>query len=199
MRIAICMPKPLFVKSASENFFYALARELEKRNHEVDLITIPLISNPPLKILDSVLSWNLLDLEKFNGKDIDLVISTNFPSYTVNHSNHVTVLFHQYRQAYDLKNTEFDDLKNDQTGKFVRKKIIEIDNKSLKKVKKIITSHSSVSKRLMDNNQISSDCLDLPEEIYDEFEFTKRTGEKPIKNLDDLKLNWDSIIEKVLN
>jgi len=115
-----------------------------------------------MKILDNVLSWKLLDITESNGEKIDLVISTKFPSYVVDHPNHVTWLFHQHRPAYDLQNTEFDDLKNYPEGNFVREKIWEIDNKSLKKVKKLFTNSKNTSSRLLKYNKIESEPLYLP-------------------------------------
>ena len=40
------------------------------------------------------------------GRPIDLVIATKFPSYAVRHPNKVVWLVHQFRQAYELDRTE---------------------------------------------------------------------------------------------
>jgi len=162
MRIVICYPQIPFMKGGAEKHVDYLFQELKKRKHEVEIIKIPFMWYPPLKILDSVVLWKLLDLTEANGKKIDLVISTKFPSYVVEHPNHVTWLFHQHREAYDLQNTEFDELKKSSEGEFVRKKIKEIDNKCLKKVKKIFTNSQNVSNRLKKFNQIDSEPLYLP-------------------------------------
>lgn len=162
MRILICYPKVPFVYGGTEKALDQLSKELIKRNHTVEVISVPYTWYPALKILDSALSWKLLDLTTSEGKKNDLLISTKFPSWVVDHPNHVTWMFHQHRQAYDLQNTKFDDFKHDPNGEFVRKKIIELDNKHLKKVKKVFTISKNVSERLMHFNQIESEPLYIP-------------------------------------
>ena len=48
----------------------------------------------------------MLDLEEADGRPIDLVVGTKFPSYLVRHPNKRVWLVHQFRQAYDLDRTE---------------------------------------------------------------------------------------------
>jgi len=150
------------VYGGTEKAVFQLRDELIKRSHQVEVIGVPYTWYPAIKILDNALSWKLLDLTTSEGKKNDLLISTKFPSWIADHPNHVTWMFHQHRQAYDLQNTEFDDFKNDPNGEFVRKKIIELDNRHLKKVKKIYTISKNVSKRLLHFNQINSEPLYIP-------------------------------------
>jgi len=162
MRIVLCYPTVPFMKGGAEKHVESLYQELVKRNHQVEFVKIPFKWYPPLKILDNVLSWKLLDVTESNGEKIDLVISTKFPSYVVDHPNHVTWLFHQHRPAYDLQKTKFDDLQNYPEGEYVRKKIFEIDNRALKKVKKLFTNSKNTSNRLLKYNSIESEPLYLP-------------------------------------
>jgi len=162
LRIAIGFPIVPFVYGGAEKNVHELRDELLKRNHDVQLIGIPFTWNPPLKILDSALSWKLLDLTTAENKDIDLFISTKFPSWVVDHPNHVTWLFHQHRQAYELQNTKFDDFKHHPDGEYVRQKIIDIDNVHLRKIKKIFTNSKNTSNRLKKFNQIESEPLYVP-------------------------------------
>jgi len=150
------------MEGGAEKLVGSLFQELKQRGHQVQILKIPFKWYPPLKILDSVLIWKLLDLKEYNNEKIDLLISTKFPSYVTEHPNHVVWLPHQHRPAYDLRNTKFDDLQNDPGGEYVRKKIFEIDNKHLKKVKKIFTISKNVSRRLLEFNQIESEALYIP-------------------------------------
>ena len=43
--------------------------------------------------------WRLLDLEEADGRRIDLVVATKFPSYVVRHREKRVWLVHQFRQA----------------------------------------------------------------------------------------------------
>ena len=42
---------------------------------------------------------------RVDGRPVDLVIGTKFPSYVVRHPNKVVWLVHQFRQAYELDRT----------------------------------------------------------------------------------------------
>ena len=48
-------------------------------------------------------------MSESNGRPIDLVIGTKFPSYFARHDRKVAWLIHQYRAAYELCGTEFSD------------------------------------------------------------------------------------------
>ncbi len=76
-----------------------------QRGYEVDLIAIPFKWYPPEQIVNSIHLWRQLDLSEADGKKIDLLITTKFPSYMANHPNKVLWLVHQFRQAYDLYET----------------------------------------------------------------------------------------------
>jgi glycosyltransferase involved in cell wall biosynthesis len=104
-----------------------------------------------------------LDLTESNGKKIDGVISTKFPSYVINHPRKVTWLFHQHRPAYDLAFSGYDDLAPHGTsGEIVRRKIVSIDNMSLKESRKIFSISKNVTNRLDKFNQIPSEVLYPP-------------------------------------
>ena len=162
MRILISLPQVPFVYGGAEKHMETLRLELEKRNHEVDIARIPFQWQPPLKILDSVLANKLQDFREWSGKKIDLLISTKFPTWITDHPNHVTWLLHQHRQAYDLENTQFDDMHNFPEGQYVINKIRELDNKYLSRVKKIFTNSKNVSNRLMKFNGIQGEPLYVP-------------------------------------
>ena len=57
-------------------------------------------------VLTQAFLWRLLDLEEADGRPIDLVVATKFPSYLVRHPEKRVWLVHQFRQAYELDGTE---------------------------------------------------------------------------------------------
>ena len=61
---------------------------------------------PGERVLTQAFLWRLLDLDEANGRPIDAVIATKFPSYAVRHPRKVVWLLHQFRQAWDLDRTE---------------------------------------------------------------------------------------------
>jgi len=54
------------------------------------------------EILPHAAAWRLLDLSESNGRPVDLVVASKFPTYFVRHPCKVAWLIHQYRAAYEL-------------------------------------------------------------------------------------------------
>ena len=105
MRIAVCRPQVPFARGGAEIFADDLVAELRARDHDVDLVTVPYKWYPGERVLSQAFLWRLLDLDEADGRTIDLVIATKFPSYAVRHRNKVVWLLHQFRQAYELDRT----------------------------------------------------------------------------------------------
>ena len=102
MRIAVCRPQVPFSYGGAEIFADDLVRELRERGHDAELVTVPFKWYPGERVLTQAFLWRLLDLDEADGRAIDLVIATKFPSYVLRHSNKVVWLLHQFRQAYEL-------------------------------------------------------------------------------------------------
>ncbi len=163
MKIAVCMAQVPFVKGGAEYLCDNLYKELVARNFEVEYIKIPFKWYPPQEIINNAMIWRLLDLTESDGKKIDAVITTKFPSYVLRHPNKVTWLFHQHRPAYDLALSEYDDLAPfGAWGDIVRRKIVSIDTMSLKESKKIYSISRNVTNRLDTFNKITSEVLYPP-------------------------------------
>jgi len=156
--IAICHVQVPFIRGGAEVLVTELKKQLEKQGHNVDIISIPFKWYPAEKIIESSLLWRMADIDVSEalGKPIDLVICTKFPSYLIKHPNKILWLFHQYRQAYELDNTEFKDDFSSEENKAIRDLIIEMDNKFIPEAKKIFTISKNVSNRLKKYNNINS-------------------------------------------
>ena len=85
MRIAVCAPQVPFVRGGAEIFADTLVDELRARDHEAELVTVPFKWYPGTRVLDQAFLWRLLDLTESDGRPIDLVVATKFPSYCVRH------------------------------------------------------------------------------------------------------------------
>jgi len=163
MKIAVCAVQVPFMKGGAEFLCDNLFNELVKRNYEVEYIKIPFKWYPPQEIINNALIWRLLDIKESDGQKIDGIITTKFPSYLVKHPNKVTWLIHQHRSAYDLAFSGFDDFAQyNALGDIVRKKIVSMDNKSLKESKKIFSISQNVTNRLNNYNNLKSDVLYPP-------------------------------------
>ncbi len=169
MRIGICAVQVPFTKGGAESHTLGLYAELKKRGYDVEYISIPFKWYPPREIIKHVLIWRMLDLTEANGRKIDLLICTRFPSYVVKHSNKIVWLIHQFRQVYELYNTQYSDLKTTKEGEMIREKIVEIDNKTFRECKKIYTNSKNVSVRLKKYNDIYGEPLYHPPKNAEKF------------------------------
>jgi glycosyltransferase involved in cell wall biosynthesis len=107
--------------------------------------------------------WGLLDLTESNGKPIDLVITTKFPSYFARHPNKVLWLIHQYRQAYDLFGTEYSEFDpNDRESLAFRDRLIAMDTDVLRSYPRIYTNAANTAFRLKTYNGIEARPLYHP-------------------------------------
>src|SRR5512132_2282246 len=106
MRIAVLRPQVPFARGGAEIFTDELVAELAARGHDADLVSVPFKWYPGTRVLTQAFLWRMLDLDESDGRPIDLVIATKFPSYAVRHQNKVVWLLHQFRQAHDLDRTQ---------------------------------------------------------------------------------------------
>ena len=81
MRLAVCMPQVPFERGGTEIFADGLVQALREHGHETELVTVPFKWYPGERVLTQAFLWRLLDLEEANGRPIDAVIATKFPSY----------------------------------------------------------------------------------------------------------------------
>jgi hypothetical protein len=80
VRIAVCAPQVPFSRGGAEIFAGDLVAELGERGHETELVTVPYKWYPGERVLSQAFLWRLLDLSESDGRAIDLVIATKFPS-----------------------------------------------------------------------------------------------------------------------
>ncbi|MCD4747952.1 MAG: glycosyltransferase family 4 protein [Thermoanaerobaculales bacterium] len=107
MRICLCSIVVPFSHGGAEILDASLEHELRARGFQIERIVLPFSWHTRLDILNSAMAWRFLELKSAAGEEIDLVISTRFPSYLIRHPNKVVWLFHQLRQAYDLQGTRY--------------------------------------------------------------------------------------------
>ena len=104
---------------------------LREHGHETELVTVPYKWYPGERVLTQAFLWRLLDLDEANGRPIDAVIATKFPSYAVRHPRKVVWLLHQFRQAWDLDRTELGQFSESAEDRALRRKVLEFDRVAL--------------------------------------------------------------------
>jgi glycosyltransferase involved in cell wall biosynthesis len=162
MKIAVlnnCVP---FTSGGAEHLATALNRKLQEYGHDSILVRIPFRWYPAEKILDHMLACRCLRLA-----GIDRVIGLKFPAYYVPHPNKVLWLLHQFRQAYDLWGTPYQDLPSTPRGIAIRNAVIQSDNNFLSECEQIYTISPVTRDRLNQFNGIPSTVLFHPLERTD--------------------------------
>ncbi len=148
MRIAVCRPQVPFARGGAEIFADDLVAELRARDHDADLVTVPFKWYPGERVVTQAFLWRLLDLEEADGRPIELVIATKFPSYVVRHRNKVVWLLHQFRQAYELDRTELGQFGESAEERALRRAVQRLDRLALGEARKLFATSRNVAERL---------------------------------------------------
>ncbi|HET6862217.1 MAG TPA: glycosyltransferase family 4 protein [Pyrinomonadaceae bacterium] len=160
--ILICTTQVPFTTGGAELHVEGLRGALVEAGYHAEVVSLPFKWYPPAEIMRSALAWRLLDLSESNGKKIDLVIGMKFPAYLARHDSKVLWVMHQYRSAYNLWGTAFDDLSTYPEGTRIRQWIHRCDNQFIGAAKKVFANSKTVARRLRDFNNIDSEPLYHP-------------------------------------
>jgi glycosyltransferase involved in cell wall biosynthesis len=148
MRIVVTHPQVPFAHGGAEVLAERLTGELNARGHDAALVTVPFKWYPPQRLLTNALAWRLLDLDEVEGRKVDLLIATKFPSYAVRHQNKRVWLVHQFRQAYELDRTDLGEFGESAVDRATRRKVHELDRRTLGEAKKLFAISRNVADRL---------------------------------------------------
>lgn len=175
MKILITTVQVPFIEGGAELLAGNLKRELIKKGHETEIVTIPFIDSPLSAIPDHIVATRLMNLEYTWSGKIDLLIGLKFPAYFIPHPNKVIWALHQHRTAYDLFDTEYSNIKNTTEGNEIREIVTNADNQYIKEAKRIYTISKNVTSRLIKYNNINSvplyhPCPDMEKFYCEEYE-----------------------------
>ena len=162
MRIAVCAPQVPFEHGGTEILAETLTEELRNRDHEAELVRIPFKWYPGARPLREALLWRLVDLGEAQGRPIDMVIATKFPSYAIRHPNKVVWLVHQFRQAYDLDRTELGQFGEDPSGRATVRAIQRLDRTTLGEARRLFAISGNVAERLRRSTDLEAEVLVPP-------------------------------------
>ena len=166
-RIIVCEAHVPFVRGGAEYLVRTLVSQLQQHGFEAELVSIPFKWYPKGEILAHAAAWRLVDLSESNGRPIDLVIASKFPTYFVRHPNKVTWLVHQYRAAYELCGTEFSDFSHNDEDVGLRQTLIDLDTKMLGECRRVYTISRTISDRLAKYNGLQHEPLYPPPPFAD--------------------------------
>jgi glycosyltransferase involved in cell wall biosynthesis len=162
MRIAVCAPQVPFVRGGAEIFAEKLVDELRAREHEVELVTVPFKWYPGTKVLSQAFLWRLLDLEESDGRPIDCVVATKFPSYCVRHPNKRVWVLHQFRQAYELDRTDLGQFGEEPADRALRRSVQTLDRIALGEAKRLFATSQNVAGRIERSTGLRAEVMPHP-------------------------------------
>jgi glycosyltransferase involved in cell wall biosynthesis len=162
MRIAVVRPQVPFERGGAEIMADRLVHELREHGHEADLVTVPFKWYPGARVLTQAFLWRLLDLDEADGRPIDLVVATKFPSYLVRHRNKRVWLLHQFRQAYELDGTELGQFGGSPEERATRRKVQALDRVALGEAARLFATSRNVADRLERATGLEAEVLPHP-------------------------------------
>jgi glycosyltransferase involved in cell wall biosynthesis len=151
-----------FVHGGAEIHVRQLVRELTARGYDAELVSVPFKWYPKEEIMPHAAAWRLLDLSESNGRPIDLVIASKFPTYFVRHPNKVAWLIHQYRAAYELCGTPYSDFSHTELDVGLRDTLMRLDTEMLRECRAIFTNAANTASRLSKFNGLQAEPLYHP-------------------------------------
>ena len=163
--VLVCEAQVPFVHGGAEVHVRQLVRELRARGYSTELVSVPFKWYPKEEILPHAAAWRLLDLSESNGRPVDLVIGTKFPSYFARHPNKVAWLIHQYRAAYELCGTEYSDFTHTELDIGLRDTLTRLDSQMLSECRGLFTNARNTAARLAKFNGLVAEPLYHPPKL----------------------------------
>jgi glycosyltransferase involved in cell wall biosynthesis len=160
--VVVCDAQVPFVQGGAEHHVRDLVRELRAHGHEAELVSVPFKWYPRQEVLAHAAAWRLLDLTESNGRRIDLVIATRFPTYFVRHPRKVVWLIHQHRAAYELAGTPFSDFTHSEEDVALRARLVALDTAMLGECRRRFANSANTAARTRRFNQLDVDALHHP-------------------------------------
>lgn len=163
--VLVCEAQVPFVHGGAEVHVRQLVRELRRRGFLAELVSVPFKWYPKEEILPHAAAWGLLDLSEANGRPIDLLIASKFPTYFARHPHKVAWLIHQYRAAYELCGTEYSDFAHTELDLGLRDSLMRLDTEKLGECRRIFANARNTAGRLSKYNGLHAEPLYHPPQL----------------------------------
>jgi len=160
--VVVCEAQVPFVTGGAEYHVRELVRQLRLAGFDTELVSVPFKWYPKPEIAAHAAAWRLLDLSESNGRRIDLVIATKFPTYFVRHPVKVTWLIHQHRAAYELAGTPYSDFAHTEEDVALRADLVALDTAMLGECRRLFTNSRNTAERVARYNGLSARALYHP-------------------------------------
>ncbi len=162
MRIIVAEARVPFTRETGSRRTLALVDACRGLGHEVDHVRLPLDERPHT-LLEQASRWALLNLATSNGRRVDAVIATNFPSYVVRHPHKVVWPLRQPRVAHDVFHTALGDVvPGVEADDRLRERLMAADTAALASCAAVFTDSMGATARLRTTRGIESTPLSCP-------------------------------------
>jgi glycosyltransferase involved in cell wall biosynthesis len=135
----------------------SLERALRERGHEVDVLRLPFHSEEET-MLSQMLAMRLHHVADSG----DRLICIRTPSHLLVHPAKVVWFIHHHRQAYDLWNTEYCNVLDNNSGRALRDAIRAADDMAFAESQAIFTNSAVVRDRVRQFNHLDPEVLYPP-------------------------------------
>ena len=129
MKVAILTNMAPYIFGGAEVLAGDLKNKLCVYGHEAQVIRFHFSWKKNSHLLDAMFAAHMTKIE-----NVDCVIGMKFPAYLCEHHNKKIWLIHQFRQAYDLENTEFDCFTSSKEDQAIKASIRQSDIRSFDSV-----------------------------------------------------------------
>ena len=157
MKVLVINTMAPFVWGGAEELAEHLVRNLRLRGYESELLRLPFQWEPYDGIPAEIARFKNMRLP-----NVDRVISMKFPAYFIPAEHHTTWLIHQYRQAYDLWDSPYNNLPHNWSGEAVRDSIRAHDDALFPARPRLFTISTEISRRLKHYNGVDAPALRAP-------------------------------------
>ncbi|MBV8953701.1 MAG: glycosyltransferase family 4 protein [Solirubrobacterales bacterium] len=134
-----------------------LVDHLREHGHRTELVYLPYRWHPPHKLLEHAVAARLTRIS-----EVDRVIALKFPSWYLPHDNKVFWVLHQFRAAYDLWGSGFQLLPDTPEGQYIRRAIVEADNRVLREARRLYAISQVTARRVRAFNGVEPTVLYPP-------------------------------------
>ena len=160
--VLVCETQVPFFTGETESLARSLVEQLRARGYEAERISLPFKWYPKETVLGQTAAWRLLDLSESNGRPVDLLIATAFPSYFARHPQKVAWLGHQHRAAYQPRGTEHTGVGHVQLDAALRQQLVELDRQMIAECSRRFTTASTTTPPMERFDGVHADPLYHP-------------------------------------
>jgi len=146
--VVVCEAQVPFVRGGAEYHVRELVRQLRLAGFDAERVSVPFKWYPKPEIAAHAAAWRLLDLSESNGRTIDLLIATKFPTYFARHPHKVAWLIHQYRAAYELAGTPYSDFAHTEEDVALRAELVALDTSMLGECRRLFANSLNTARRV---------------------------------------------------